>query len=211
MNISKQTVLLVDDHSIVRKGVYLLIKKYFGDPTVFDVASINEAISIVKNNSVNYIILDINFPEGNSLTFVEYLRSINNDEIKILIFSALDENIYAFKYIKAGANGFLSKLTEEHQLVYALGRFFENGKYISEELKDRLLENMVRNKSVNDLDTLSVRELEIARLLAYGYSNTFIASSLNIQKSTVSTYKMRIFEKLGINNIPALVEILKIN
>ncbi len=210
MEISEKRTLLIDDHSIVRQGIYLLLKKHFGYTNILQASSISEAREVLRNNTVDFIILDIHFPEGNSLNFVENLVISAKNTFKILIFSALEENIYAVKYIQAGAHGFLSKTSEEENIVYALQKFFKTGKYLSEELKDHLLDTVVYKKKATPLNLLSGRELEIARMLSYGYSNNEIATKLNIQKSTVSTYKNRIFEKLGINNIPSLISCLNL-
>lgn len=210
MDITKKKILIVDDHCVVRQGVVLMIRKYFGNTQILEASSINEAKKIIKSTDIDYIILDINFPDGNSLNFVENL-SIKNNDLKILVFSALEESTYAFKFLSAGAHGFLSKLLEEETFVIALQRFFESGKYLSEDLKDRLLDNISRKKGTNSLESLSPRELEIARLLYSGLSNNDIAYRLNIHKATVSTYKTRIFEKLGIYNIPSLVKFFNLN
>ncbi|CAD7811785.1 Response regulator UvrY [Chryseobacterium aquaeductus] len=211
MNVNDKKILLVDDHSVVRKGIYLLIKKHFTNVTVSDVSSLKEAISVVHSEPIEFIVLDIDFPEGNSLSFIEYILSTEKYNIKILIFTGLDESIYAFKYLKAGASGFLRKFCEEDEIVNALTKFFETGKYLSEDLKERLLDNMLRNHGESPTNILSLRELEVARLLAEGLSTNAISSKLNLQKSTVSTYKTRIFEKLGVENVPALINFLKTN
>ncbi|WP_312901322.1 response regulator transcription factor [Chryseobacterium taichungense] len=211
METNKKNVLVIDDHSIVRQGVYLLIKKHFSNVNIFEASTLNDGKAIIKKEKINFIILDINFPEGNSLNFVENLFIEYSDSIKILIFSALEESIYAFKFIKAGANGFLSKLCEQDEIIRAFNKFFEAGKYLSDELKEKLLDSMIRKSGVTPIEMLSIRELEIARLLVSGLSNNEIASKLYIHKSTVSTYKTRIFEKLGINNIPALLNLFSLN
>lgn len=203
--------MIIDDHSIVRQGVYLLIRKHFANTDIFEASTLNDGKSIIKKEKINFIILDINFPEGNSLNFVENLSIEYGDTIKILIFSALEESIYAFNFMKAGAHGFLSKLSEQDEIVRAFSKFFESGKYLSDELKERLLDNMIRKSNASPIEMLSIRELEIARLLVAGLSNNEIASKLFIHKSTVSTYKTRIFEKLGINNIPALLNLFSMN
>ncbi|MDR6156809.1 MULTISPECIES: response regulator transcription factor [Chryseobacterium] len=211
METNKKSVLIIDDHSIVRQGVYLLIRKHFANTDIFEASTLNDGKSIIKKEKINFIILDINFPEGNSLNFVENLSIEYGDTIKILIFSALEESIYAFNFMKAGAHGFLSKLSEQDEIVRAFSKFFESGKYLSDELKERLLDNMIRKSNASPIEMLSIRELEIARLLVAGLSNNEIASKLFIHKSTVSTYKTRIFEKLGINNIPALLNLFSMN
>jgi len=211
METNKRKVLIIDDHSIVRQGVYLLIRKHFTNTEIFEASTLNDGKSIIKKENINFIILDINFPEGNSLNFVENLSIEYGDSIKILIFSALEETIFAFNFIKAGAHGFLSKLSEQEEIVRAFSKFFETGKYLSDELKERLLDNMIRKSNASPIEMLSIRELEIARLLVAGLSNNEIASKLYIHKSTVSTYKTRIFEKLGVNNIPALLNLFNLN
>jgi DNA-binding NarL/FixJ family response regulator len=211
MEIDKKNVLVIDDHSIVRQGIYLLLKKHFPDISIFEASTLNEGRTIIKRESINFIILDINFPEGNSLNFVENLSLEYDGDIRILMFSALEEGIYAFKFIKAGASGFLSKLCEPDDIIKAFGKFFESGKYMSEDLKEKLLDNMIRKNNITPIELLSLRELEIARLLVAGLSNNEIASKLYIHKSTVSTYKTRIFEKLGITNIPALLNFFSLN
>ncbi|MEC5173925.1 response regulator transcription factor [Chryseobacterium nepalense] len=211
METNKRKVLIIDDHSIVRQGVYLLIRKHFTNTEIFEASTLNDGKSIIKKENINFIILDINFPEGNSLNFVENLSIEYGDSIKTLIFSALEETIFAFNFIKAGAHGFLSKLSEQEEIVRAFSKFFETGKYLSDELKERLLDNMIRKSNASPIEMLSIRELEIARLLVAGLSNNEIASKLYIHKSTVSTYKTRIFEKLGVNNIPALLNLFNLN
>jgi len=211
METNKRKVLIIDDHSIVRQGVYLLIRKHFTNTDIFEASTLSDGKAIIKKEKIDFIILDINFPEGNSLNFVENLAIEYGDSIKILIFSALEETIYAFNFIKAGAHGYLSKLSEQEEIVRAFSKFFESGKYLSDELKERLLDNMIRKSNASPIEMLSSRELEIARLLVAGLSNNEIASKLYIHKSTVSTYKTRIFEKLGINNIPALLNLFNLN
>lgn len=211
METNTKSVLIIDDHSIVRQGVFLLIRKYFPNTNIFEASTLNDGKTIIKKENINFIILDINFPEGNSLNFVENLSIEYGDSVKILIFSALEETIYAFNFIKAGAHGFLSKLSEQEEIVRAFSKFFETGKYLSDELKERLLDNMIRKSNASPIEMLSIRELEIARLLVAGLSNNEIASKLYIHKSTVSTYKTRIFEKLGINNIPDLLNLFNLN
>lgn len=126
------------------------------------------------------------------------------------MFSAYDEEQYALRYIHAGANGFLNKDSSDAEILLAVRSVLETGKYISPSIKEKILENVFLKTPINPLETLSDREAEVARLLAKGEGNLEIANRLNIQMTTVSTYKNRIFEKLKINNVVSLVEILKI-
>ena len=84
----------------------------------------------------------------------------------------------------------------------------EEGKYISQRIKDKILDNYMSNKSINPLDQLSNREIEVARLMVQGYGNLEISSMKKLQKTTISTFKKRIYEKLNIDNLVALIGIM---
>ena len=126
--------------------------------------------------------------------------------MKILIFSALDEDIYALRYLNAGASGYLNKGSNEDEMKQALKSMMVSGKYITQNIKDRILDSYISKKPINPLEQLSNREVEVARLLIKGFGNLEIAEMLNIKKSTVSTFKNRIFEKLEIDNLADLID-----
>src|SRR5690606_18263479 len=127
-------------------------------------------------------------------------------EMKILIFSALDEDIYALRYLNAGASGYLNKGSSEDEMKQALKSMMISGKYITQNIKDRILDSYISKKPINPLEQLSNREVEVARLLIKGFGNLEIAEMLTIKKSTVSTFKNRIFEKLEIDNLADLID-----
>ncbi|MEC4004997.1 response regulator transcription factor [Flavobacterium sp. SUN052] len=199
--------LLADDHTIVRKGMSLLIEELIENPIIYNSSTIFETLSILEKNKVDVLILDINFPEGTTISFIPEIKIIYPN-VKILIFSALEEDIYALRYINAGANGFLNKLSTEQEMKSALSEFLLKGKYITKNIKDKILDKYMYKKMLNPLDQLSDRENEIARLLVKGHSNFEICLMKRIQPTTVSTYKKRIFEKLNIDNLVSLIEIL---
>ena len=151
------------------------------------------------------LLLDINLPGGDSIEMVNDIRSAQ-EKIKILMFSAYDEEQYALRYIHAGVQGYLNKLSSEDKIIDAVNTVLSGEKYISSKVKDRIYENALNKMPDNPLDSLSNRELQIAGMLAKGEGNLEIANKLDIRMSTVSTYKSRIFEKLGVNNVVSLVE-----
>jgi DNA-binding NarL/FixJ family response regulator len=197
--------LIADDHSIVRQGVSLLIKELFFNVKIFHAGSFKETLKITSENKIDLLILDINFPDGNSLSIMSEAKAIQ-PEMKILIFSALDEDIYALRYLNAGASGYLNKGSSEDEMKQALKSMMISGKYITQNIKDRILDSYISKKPINPLEQLSNREVEVARLLIKGYGNLEIAEMLNIKKSTVSTFKNRIFEKLEIDNLADLID-----
>ena len=201
-------ILIADDHSVVRQGMSLILKEAFDGIEVVHTDSFESAIVILKNNQVNLLLLDINLPGGNSIDMINDVKQVQNTT-KILMFSAFDEDHYALKYMKAGAKGYVNKLSSEDKIIEAVKTVLEGGDYISPKLKAKISENGINKVSNNPLSILSNREMEIAGLLTKGEGNLEIANKLNIGMSTVSTYKSRIFEKLGINNVVSLVEKFK--
>lgn len=204
----KIKILLADDHSVVRHGISLILREACGEVEILHAENFSEVIVKSKDN-LNLIFLDINLPGGNSTKMIDKIKEINSN-VNILMFSAFDEEQYALRYIQAGANGFLNKDSSESEILTAVKSILETGKYISPNVKEQILENVFQKTPTNPLEILSDREAEVARLLAKGQGNLEIANKLNLQMTTVSTYKNRIFEKLKIKNIISLVEILKI-
>ncbi|WP_159799866.1 response regulator transcription factor [Flavobacterium sp. MK4S-17] len=205
----KKTILLADDHSVVRRGVALIIREKFPFIETMHAESFDEVKVKLKDMPVSLLILDINLPGGNTVKMIEQAKQIQ-PEMKILMFSAFDEEQYALRYIHSGADGYLNKLTSEDKIAEAVQTIIDGGKYISEKVKEKIFENALNNTHYNPLESLSNREIEIAELLVQGEGNLEIANRLNIQMSTVSTYKNRIFEKLEVNNIVSLVEKYKL-
>lgn len=210
MKLSNNTTFLIaDDHSVVRQGVSLLIKELFLNATIHTAGTFKDTLKIVKETKLDLLILDINFPDGNSLTILSEVKSIQPD-LKILMFTAYDESIYAMRYLNAGASGFLSKGCTEDEIKHAIKSMMVSGKYVTQNIKDRILDSYISKTPINPLEKLSIREVEVARLLIKGYGNLEISELLQIKKTTVSTFKNRVFEKLEIDNLAALIELFQL-
>lgn len=201
--------LLADDHSIIRQGLELLIKEQFMNAEVLHASNLNSVLELLKRNTINYIVLDINFPDGSSLNTIPQILEINPDA-KVLIFTAFDEDLYALRYIKAGASGYLNKLSEEGEIKKALQNMVIKGKHISTKIQEQILDTYLHKKPINPLDQLSDREMEVATLLVKGYGNLEISVKLDIKQNTISTLKNRIFQKLNISNLPELIAFFNI-
>lgn len=209
MKPSHYTFLIADDHSIVRQGVALLIKELFFNAQILQAGNFKDTLKILKETRVDLLVLDVNFPDGNSLNIMAETKLIQPD-LKILIFSAYDEDIYALRYLNAGASGYLNKGSSEDEMKLALRSMMVSGKYITQNIKDRILDSYISKKPINPLEQLSNREVEVARLLIKGYGNMEIAEMLQVKKSTVSTFKNRIFEKLEIDNLADLIDFFQL-
>jgi DNA-binding NarL/FixJ family response regulator len=201
-------ILIVDDHLVVRNGVAMVLEKQIEDVSISNAENFFEAIALLKEDSFDLIILDINIPGGKSTEMITDLRAIQPC-VRILVFSAHEEEHYALRYITAGANGYLNKLCSEEKMMFAINSIFESSTYISAELVNKLVEAKGRKKAINPMDVLSKRELQIAQLLINGNGNLEISNMLDIHMSTVSTYKARVFEKLKISNLVELINLYK--
>ncbi|MEZ0183111.1 hypothetical protein B0A75_13330 [Flavobacterium oncorhynchi] len=201
--------LIADDHSVVRQGVSLIIKELFLNASIYMAGNFKDIFSKLNEVKIDLLILDVNFPDGNSINVLSEIKAIQPD-IKILIFSAYDENIYAMRYLNAGASGYLNKETSEEEMKNAINSMMLSGKYLTQNVKDRILDSYITKKPTNPLDLLSNREIEVAQLLIKGYGNLEILELLNIKKTTVSTFKNRIFEKLEIDNLADLIRFFQL-
>ena len=206
---STPTFLIADDHSIVRQGISLLIKELFFNAKIYQSGTFKETLKVLKDTKIDLLVLDINFPDGNSLNILSETKTLQ-PELKILIFSAYEEDLYALRYLNAGASGYLNKGSNEDEIKQALQSMMVSGKYITQNIKDRILESYISKKPLNPLEQLSNREVEVARLLIKGFGNMEIAELLQINKSTVSTFKNRIFEKLEIVNLAELIDLFQL-
>jgi len=199
------TILIADDHSVVRQGVSLILRDTFEDISIDHSENFSSTLKMLETRSYDMLMLDINLPDGNTVSMITECKAID-PEVKILMFSAYDEDQYALRYIQAGASGYLNKLSSEEKIIKAVTTVINGGIYSKNELKGNSA-----GFTVNPLDALSNRELEIAALLVKGEGNLEIANKLDIRMSTVSTYKSRIFEKLGVTNVVMLAEKYKLH
>jgi two-component system invasion response regulator UvrY len=203
-------VIIADAHGIMRRGVTNIIKEKWVEVTVLQAETFEQALFHLEMQA-DLLILDIDIPGGNGLSTLDLLR-ITKPKIKILIFSFYDEKIFAMRYIQAGANGYLNKNSHEQDLIKAIQTVMQGKRYISQELNDNLLDMLANNEQGKDpLRLLSKRELEVALHLAQGMRVLEISKKLNLQMGTVSTYKIRTFEKLGVKSIVELAEKFKLH
>lgn len=200
------TFLIADDHSVVRQGISLIVKELYTNAKILTASNFKEIFTILKDTKVDLMVLDINFPEGNSIGIVADILHMQPN-VKVLVFTAYDENFYALRYLDAGASGFLNKGCEEEEIKRAITSIFTSGKYVTKNIKEKILDTYMSKKPINPLEKLSAREVEVAKLLIKGYGNLEISELLQIKKTTVSTFKIRIFDKLEIANLPSLIEL----
>ncbi|HSV10032.1 MAG TPA: response regulator transcription factor [Hanamia sp.] len=203
-------LLLVDDHAIIRTGLKLLIQSSFAHFKIDEANDGNGAFEKVKNIDYDLIVMDINMPNTDSLGILQTILAYK-PSTKMIIFSMNSEEIYAKKYLKMGAMGYLKKDASNDEIIKAITLVLNNKRYISQELSEKLLVDLRSNsQSGNPFDNLSPREFEIVQHLAHGDSVSEISRKLNVHTSTIGTHKARIFGKLGCHNIVELIDMAKV-
>lgn len=204
--LTQRNILIADDHAIVRYGVSSIIKEEFPGATVADADCLNDVLDILSNEAFDLLILDINLPGGNNIQMLDHIR-LNHLQMKILMFTAYDDQTLALRYLQAGADGFLVKESTDNEIRIAIRTVINGQQYISESVKKNIFSTLVkREKTANPLTLLSNRENDVMQLFLRGKDIQEIAVILCIHSTTVSTYKKRIFEKLNIKNMVELVE-----
>jgi two-component system invasion response regulator UvrY len=198
--------LLVDDHMVVRSGIKMLLSDIYKASEIHEAMNGETAIAKLKETGYDLVILDIQMPNTDTLGLMEYIHHTYPDA-KVLMFSMSAENIYAKRFMKAGAFGFIAKESPLEEITTAIHVILSGKKYISETLAETLAEDSFSGKPANPFNELSPREFEIVTLLLEGKTVTDISHALNIQTSTVGTHKARLFEKLGVSNILELKEL----
>lgn len=204
------TVLLADDHSLIRQGIMLILEEIEVDAKVIQASNLQQITEQISANKIDIAVIDAHFPDGNSITILPEIKTLA-PEIRILIFTGIDEAANTLKFLKAGANGFISKMSEEEEIKNAILTIMKDGEYLSPQTQSLLMNSMRNSKAINPLFRLTERELQIAKMYASGNSNLEIANQLDVKQNTVSTIKRRIFEKLEIENIVELIQILQDN
>lgn len=203
--------LLVDDHAIVRKGLKSLIESFLPHAKVEESSNGDMALEKIKADSYDLVVLDVNMPETDSLGLVSNILSVKTSQ-KIIMFSINSEEIYAKRYLKIGARGYLRKDAQAEEIQNAILTVLNNKRYISAGLKENLLKSMHENEEPeNPFNKLSAREFEIVQHLCRGDSVASISQVFKLHTSTVGTHKARIFQKLKCLNVVELSNLAKLH
>jgi DNA-binding NarL/FixJ family response regulator len=191
-------VLIADDHPIVRKGIVQLLKDAFPEIKTEEVSSGIEALKRIDKESWDLIILDISMPGRNG---IDVLKQARHSGVKtpILMLSMQAEEHYAIRTLKAGGSGYVSKESAGDELVKAIEKIMKGKKYISPKVTEILAENLGEVPEIVH-EKLSDREMEVMMLISAGKTISDIAGELNLSVSTISTYRLRILDKLHLQN-----------
>ncbi|HKS80700.1 MAG TPA: response regulator transcription factor [Candidatus Acidoferrales bacterium] len=196
--------LIADDHAVVRRGLIELLKEEIPDIEFSEAGTSEEALTLLKKHNWAIVILDISMPGTSGLDILADLKEVRPN-VPVLFLSVHPEEQFAKRAIQAGAAGYLTKESVPAELVKAVRKVLSGGRYISEELTDRLARELGHRSWPAGHESLSPREFQILRMLASGMGSTEIAKELAISVKTVSTYRARILLKLNLRSTADLI------
>ncbi len=197
-------VLIVDDHTVVRRGVKQILAVTDDITVAGEAENGAEAVSLVEKNAYDIVLLDISLPGRNGLDTLKQIRMLN-PKLPVLIFSMHSEDEYALRCYRAGAAGYLRKDSSADEILFAIRKVARGGRYVDASLYERLPHSWDADQGDIPHGRLSDRELEILLLLAAGRTTTDIADELSLSPQTISTYKARILEKMRLPSIAHVI------
>lgn len=192
-------VLVVDDHDLVRMGISRMLSDN-PDINVMGEADNGEtAILLAKQLKPDVILLDVNMPTIGGLEVTKRLLQ-NDKNTKILAVSSLSAQPYPSLLIKAGVSGYITKGTPLDEMIKAIKKVFQGGRYFSADVAEQLADMLTSENAESPFDLLSEREMQVAMMVVNCQSPQQIADQLFVSVKTVNTYRYRIFEKLNIDS-----------
>lgn len=196
-------LMVADQHPIVTKGLELVFASS-RDIKFIEAVSDGEAIfDALKQYTTDILLCEIDLPKLNGISVLRRIKK-ENPEVKVIIYSAQQEDVYAVSAIKAGADGYVQKSTDLLSLKDAIMKVHLGGVYLSPSLSRKIASDKTSGKS-GYYKKLSTREVEVLKLLSSGKRNKEIAEELQINEKTVSTYRARLMKKLNVTNLIDLV------
>ncbi len=193
-------IILVDDHPLFREGIAARLTMHDDIHIMAEAENGRELIDMLNTMQPDIVMMDISMPEINGMDALEIINE-KFPQLKVVMLSMHDDKEYILNVIRAGASGYLLKDISGDEMILALQKVYQGGKYFSNEVTEILAQ---ANASTGN-DILTTREQLILRLISHGYNNKKIASELEISVRTVETHNRNIKQKLDIHTTSGLV------
>jgi len=199
-----RSLLLVDDHTIVREGVKRILEPLAPEWTVLEAATAFQALECLRREPVALAIVDLSMP---GMSGLELIRRIKTEypTVAVMVLSMHAEEQYAMRAFKAGANGYLTKDSAATELTMAVRKVAAGGAYVTASLAERVVQQLSGIARAPRHSELSDRELDVLQRIVAGQRLTDIAEALHLSVKTVSTHKTRIQDKLQLPSTAALI------
>jgi DNA-binding NarL/FixJ family response regulator len=192
-------VLVVDDHPVVREGLKRIIAEGSDLSVVGEASDGEEALNALRNHPCDIVLLDISLPKKSGLEVLKQLKG-EMPRLPVLILSMHSEDEYAVRMLRAGASGYLTKENTPANLVTAIRKVIRGGRYVSATLAEKLAFDLHSDADRPAHELLSDREYQILTMLSSGKTVSEIAAELSLSVKTISTYRVRVLEKLHLKN-----------
>ena len=192
-------IVIADDHVLVRRGLAELLREMDDFRVVGEASSGDELLRMLREERVDVCVMDMNMPGPSGLDLVKSIKA-ELPQLPILVLSAHPEDQYAVRVVRAGAMGYLTKESAEADLVEAVRRVSGGKRYLTQNLAASLLDALDVDPDQDPHVALSDREYQVLRLIASGMTVGNIAEHLSLSVKTVSTYRSRLLQKMGMSN-----------
>ena len=189
-------ILLADDHAVVRHGLKEILEEEFGSAEFGEAEDGPHTLRLILKQKWDVVVLDISMPGMNGIEVLKNIKSIHPN-VPVLVLSMYKEDQYALRALKAGANGYLTKETAPEELIAAVKKAIDRRRYVSESLAEGLAFRLADDYEGPLHEKLSDREYEVMVMLASGMAVSETAEELSLSVKTVSTYRSRILDKMG--------------
>ena len=209
---TRSTLVLADDHGILRAGLRALLNEEPDLEVVAEASNGNEALDLILRLQPRLAIMDISMPGMNGLEVLEALAN-SQSKTHVLILSVHEDTFLLKKALKFGASGYIVKQAVESELINAIHAIFRGEIYIHPSLTRELVKGITpgRTAQPNETDDLSPREKEVLYLIVQGYSNREVADELSISTRTAETHRANILQKLNLRTRVELVRYAKLH
>jgi len=197
--------LIVDDHAIVRRGLRELLSDEFHGAAFGEASDARQAMEQLRKREWDVALLDIALPGKSGLDLLKELKA-EWPKLPVLVVSAHPEDQFAVRALKAGAGGYMTKESAPEELAKAIRKILAGGRYVSPALAEKLALGVTKDPTRMPHETLSDREYEVMSRIASGKTVTEIAEELSLSAKTISTYRARILDKLGVKNSAEIVQ-----
>jgi len=188
-------ILIIDDHEVLREGVKRIFDKPPGSVVFGEASTAPEALKRLREQHWDVAVLDLNLGGRGGLEVLKEMKQIR-PRLPVLILSMHSEEMFARRAFKAGAAGYITKNSPRAELLKALTKVMEGGTYVNPAFAERFIIDLHRGSDRPPHETLSNREFEVLRLIASGKTVSEIADILSLSIGTISTYRMRILDKM---------------
>ncbi|MBW2650240.1 MAG: response regulator transcription factor [Deltaproteobacteria bacterium] len=195
----KINILIADDHPIVREGLKQIISETDDMMVADEAGNGREVLDLVRKKEYDLLLLDISMPGRSGLEILKELKS-EYPKLPVLILSIYPEEQYAVRAFRAGASGYLTKASAPNELISAIRKIVNGGRYVSESLAEKLTYYLDEDSSRPPHDLLTDREYQVMLMLGSGKTVKEVAEELFLSVKTISTYRTHILEKMKMKN-----------